>query len=302
MEKKFIHIVIAILTFVILDIGIASVLKLGVDNYFGLNQRADVLLIGHSHLMLSIDKQKMENDLKIKVSKYCREGADVEDKYFMTKQYLDSRYSDSLRVLMYGVDLFTFSPGGLSSNSYMMFYPFMDNKDINQMIRIYSNKVDYWTHKLVKTYRYNESTIKNAAIRGLMDDWSNKKYGQVDIEAYKKLINNHQERHIYMNQKCINRFIETVKMATDRGIRVILVNTPTLDILNSYEPEQFAEICQWYRDFAAKEKLVEYWDYNPEYSNRHELFYDRLHLNTKGQLIINKLITNHLCNILHEQK
>ena len=66
MEKKFIHIVIAILTFVILDIGIASVLKLGVDNYFGLNQRADVLLIGHSHLMLSIDKQKMENDLKIK--------------------------------------------------------------------------------------------------------------------------------------------------------------------------------------------------------------------------------------------
>lgn len=294
MKKKLINLSIALLVFIMLDFGISTVLRSGIDNYFGLSQHADMLLIGHSHLMLSVDKQQMEQDLGIKISKYCREGSDVEDKYFMTKQFLDSPYSDSLKVLMYGVDLFTFSPGGLSSNSYLMFYPFLDNDDVDYMIRTCSSESDYWLHKLIRTYRYNDSSIMNASIRGLMNDWSNKKAGQVDVAAYQKVVDEGQERHILMDQKLIDRFMETIEMATNRGIRVILVNTPTLDLLNRYEPEKFKEICDWYRDFASSQELVEYWDYNQEYASRYDLFYDKLHVNVLGQKVMNERITQDL--------
>ena len=74
MRRKTINILIAIIIFIILDNIIASIMKHGIDNYFGLDQHSEVLLIGHSHLMLSVDKQKMEQDLGLKISKYCREG------------------------------------------------------------------------------------------------------------------------------------------------------------------------------------------------------------------------------------
>lgn len=294
MKHKIINIIVAILAFVVMDNGIGCVLKHGINNYFGISQHADVLLIGHSHLMLSVDKLQIEKELGVKISKYCREGVDVIDKYYMTKQILDSDYSDSLKVLMYGVDLFTFSPGGLSSNSYKLFYPFIDDKEIDRMIKEHTDAIDYWSHKLIKTFRYNDNTIINAAIRGIMNDWNNKKNGNIDIPAYKQMIDMHKERSISMDSTLIEYFKKTVKMATDRGILVILVNTPTLDLLNDYEPDKFAELGIWYKKFAANNELVEYWDFNPNYSNRHDLFYDRLHLNTKGQKIISKEITNRL--------
>lgn len=288
--KKINNIVFALVLFFAFDFGVEKVLRYGVDHYFGLNEYADMLLIGHSHLMLAVDKQKMEEELDIKISKYCREGVGVCDRYYMVKQYLDSPYSDSLKTMMYGVDLCTFLGEGLSSNSYVLFYPFIDNDDIGGFIRESTDAVDYWSHKIIRTYRYNDGTIMNAAIRGLRNDWSNKKVGVIDIEKYKQFIADGNERHIQMDPRIINKFKETIKMATDRGVRVILVNTPTLDILNEYEPDKFAEVCQWFQDFADNNDHVEYWDFNPEYSTRHEIFYDRLHVNVRGQEIINEAI------------
>lgn len=290
MRRKTINILIAIIIFIILDNIIASIMKHGIDNYFGLDQHSEVLLIGHSHLMLSVDKQKMEQDLGLKISKYCREGVDVNEKYYMVKQYLESPYSDSLKVMLYGVDLFTFTEGGLSKNAYKLFYPFMGNNEISEMIKQNSDVSDYWSHKMLKTYRFNDFAIMNATIRGLRNDWSNKKSGTIDIEAYKQLLANNQERHIDMNDKLIDRFKQTIKLATDRGIRVVLVNPPTLDLLNNYERDKFEKICRWYETFASTEPLVDYWDFNTEYSTDHSIFYDRLHVNTQGQSIISNEI------------
>ena len=251
-----------------------------------------MLLIGHSHLMLAVDKKKMEDELGLKIAKYCREGVGVNDRFYMVKQYLDSPYSDSLKVVMYGVDLCTFVGEGLSSNSYMLFYPFIDDDDIGNMVLESSDEVDYWSHRIIRTYRYNDSSIMNAAIRGLCNDWSNKKNGVIDIENYKKFVADGHERHIQMNPKLVEKFKETIKMITDRGVRVILVNTPTIDLLNDFEPDKFIAVCRWFQNFAKSQELVEYWDFNPEFASRHEIFYDRLHLNAKGQEIINKEIIN----------
>lgn len=286
--------IIIIILFFVCDFAIERFMKHGVDEMFGLNQYAEILLIGHSHLMLATDKQQMEKDLGVKVSKYTREGVNVSDRKIMIQQFLDSGYGDSLKVVLYGVDLCTFTGEGLSTNSYKLFYPFIDNKKIGDYIYKQGGAKDYWLHKLVRTTRYSDDGIKNSAFRGWLHNWSNLKNGTIDIEAYKQRLQNGDERHIQMNPELIDEFKETTAMLTERGVKVVLVNTPTLDLLNNFEPEKYQMMVDWFQGYADAEPLVEYWDFNPEFSHRHELFYDRIHLNAKGQQVISKEITKKL--------
>lgn len=294
--KKIKGLLLIVFLFFACDFVVERVMKHGVDEMYGLNQHADVLLIGHSHLMLATDKQQMEYDLGMKVSKYTREGVNVSDRKMMIQQFLDSGYGDSLKVVLYGVDLCTFTGEGLSANSYKLFYPFMDDAKIGRYIREQGGARDYWLHKLVRTTRYSDDGMKNGAARGWLHNWSNLKNGVVDVEAYKQRLLNGDERHIQMNPELIIEFCETIDMLTSRGVKVALVNTPTLDLLNNYEPQKFQNIVRWFEEFANESELVDYWDFNPEYSHHHELFYDRLHLNSEGQKVLSKIITNRIVN------
>ncbi len=296
--KKIKWIIAIIAIFFICDFIVERIFFHGVNEMYGLRQHSDILLVGHSHLMLGTDKQQMENDLNKKISKYTREGVNVSERKMMIQQYLDSGFADSLKIVLYGVDLCTFTGGGLSANSYKLFYPFIDDEKIGNYIREQGGNADYWLHKIVRCTRYSDDGIKNGAARGWMHNWSNLKNGTIDIEAYKQRLKNGDERHIQMNPALISEFQETVSMLTERGIKVVLVNTPTLDLLNDFEPEKFQIMVQWFQKFADNNPLVEYWDYNPQYSHCHELFYDRLHLNAKGQKVISKEITNQLKHIL----
>lgn len=292
--------IIIIVLFFVCDFAIERFMKHGVDEMYGLNQYADVLLVGHSHLMLATDKQQMEDDLGVKVSKYTREGVNVSDRKIMIQQFLDSGYGDSLKVVLYGVDLCTFTGEGLSANSYKLFYPFIDDEKIGNYIRQEGGTKDYWQHKLIRTTRYSDDGFKNGVFRGWLHNWSNLKNGIVDIEAYKQRLQNGDERHIQMNPELIAEFKETVGMLTERGITVALVNTPTLDLLNDFEPDKYQMMVDWFQAYADEEPLVEYWDFNPEYSSRHELFHDRLHLNAKGQKVISKEITSSINRLLSQ--
>lgn len=287
---------IAILLFAIFctDTVVGYALHYGAERFYGLNSHSEILLIGHSHLMLATDKEAIERELGVKVSKYTREGVNVIERDMMIEQYLDSGYSDSLKICLYGVDLCTFTGEGLSENAYKLFYPFMDNAMIDSYIRDNASLSDYWSHKLLHSLRFNDDGAINGALRGWIGDWSNKKSGVIDIEGYRNRLIDGNERHIDMNPELMEVFTNCVHMLTSRGIRVILVNTPTLDLLNEFEPEKFDEMTSWYENFARKDDMVEYWDFNPEYSSCHKLFYDRLHLNMDGQRVITGELVNRL--------
>lgn len=127
-------VLLVVVCFFACDFLLERIMKHGIDEMYGLNQYSEILLVGHSHLMLATDKQQMEQDLGMKVSKYTREGVNVSDRKIMIQQYLDSGYGDSLKVVLYGVDLCTFTGEGLSANSFKLFYPFMDDKKIGEYI------------------------------------------------------------------------------------------------------------------------------------------------------------------------
>ena len=272
----------------------------GVNDYYGLNQNSEVLLIGHSHLMLATDKKRLENETGMKVSKYCREGVSVSDKKVMVEHFLNNGHADSLKYVLYGVDLATFTGEGLSQNSYKLFYPFMDDKFVDSYIKSQTDGEDYFLHKLIKTTRFSDDGLKNSAIRGWLSNWDNLKTNVINIDSYKRKLANDDERHIKMNPELINEFVETIKEITDRGVRVILVNPPTLDLLNNYEPDKYTEVMTWFTNFANENDLVEFVDFNPKYSSDHSIFSDRLHLNSKGQQIITTELVHYLKNLGNE--
>lgn len=292
--KIFYLVLIAVVSFFIIDTIINYTMMKGINNYYGLNQDADILLIGHSHLMLATDKKRMEDELGMKVSKYTREGVNVAVKKKMVEHFLSNGNVDSLKYVLYGVDLATFTGEGLSKNSYKLFYPFMDNKYMDEFISEEADKSDYYLNKFFKSLRFNDDGIKNSAIRGLLNNWSNFKTNTIDIEWYKNWLSEGNERNIDMNDTLISQFKETISLLTDRNIKVILVNTPTLDLVNQYEPDKYQNIMNWYKSYANSNDLIEFWDFNPKYESDYSIFSDRIHVNNKGQQIITEEIIKKL--------
>lgn len=286
MKQKILSILFFILIFMSIDRGIGWLLNNGLNQYFGLNQYSKVLLIGHSHLMLAIDKSNFEKGIGLSVSKYCREGVNAADRYEMVKQYLSSPYSDSLQVVFYGVDQFMFTGAGLSKNSYKLFYPFIDEENMNEYIKESTDFFNYWIHKLICTTRYSDALI-NSAIRGYRNDWSNYKVGQLDVNLLKEQIQKGCQRHIQFEQDLIDYFEKTLELLTQKGIKVVLINTPIAALLNEYESDSYHRIILYFQRKADTSPLIYYWDFNPQFSTRYELFFDPIHLNSDGQEVIN---------------
>lgn len=296
-NRTFLCFICAIALFFIADNLVNWTMMKGIDNYYGLDQPSEILLIGHSHLMLATAKERLEKGTGMKVSKYCREGVNVTDKKAMVEHFLGSANTDSLKYVLYGVDLATFTGDGLSKNSYKLFYPFIDDNQVGQYIRSQADPVDFWLHRLIKSTRFNDDGIKNSAGRGWLDNWDNLKTNTIDVEAYRKRLANGDERRIQMNPVLIEQFQQTIGLLTSRGAKVILVNTPTLDLLNDFEPEKYEQVMDWFHEYADSDENVYFWDFNPRYQSDHNLFSDRLHLNRRGQeTITGELIEriNHL--------
>ncbi len=290
MKRKLISAFIFILSFVCIDQFAGYILNKGLNNYFGLSQHSSILLIGHSHLMLAVDKVKLESGIGHKVSKYCREGVNVADRHIMVKQFLESTYGDSLQYVLYGVDQFMFTGAGLSQNSYKLFYPFMENLIMNQYIKEQAESMyDYLLHKTIHSTRYSDALI-NSAIRGWRNDWSNYKVGQLDVSQLENQVATGKQRKIHFEQELIDIFEETLMQLTNKNIHVILINTPIAQPLNSYEPDMYQRFISYMQDKAKNNKLIEYWDYNPTYSNQYNLFFDPIHLNPLGQQTITQQI------------
>lgn len=288
--RKVISIILFMALFVCLDRGLGWGINKGLNRYFGLDKNATVLFIGHSHLMLAVDKTEFEHKTGVTVSKYCREGVNVADRYVMLKHYLSLPNKDSLKVVIYGVDQFMFTGKGLSQNSYKLFYPFMENQAMDTYIKESTDRYDYWLHKLVCTTRYSDALL-NSSLRGWLGNWNNYKIGNLNVNELQKQIKRGEQRHIHFEQDLIDDFEKTLELLKQRGIVTILVNTPIAKVLNEYEPVAYQKFNDYIQSKVDSSSIY-YWDLNPEYSDQYELLFDPIHLNVKGQQVINNVLAN----------
>ena len=298
MNKWIKYLSLFLVFFLLISFAGGKFLLEGINRFYGLTQHSDILLVGHSHLMLAVDKKQLEEETGNKVSKYTREGVNVIDRYYMVKQYLDSKYSDSLKIIFYGVDSYTFTRAGLSDNSYKLFYPFMSDPVMESFIKENEKSAyDYYKYKFSPLTRYSDVLI-NASFRGWRNDFANYKFGAIDIDAFRNQVKNNGKqfnRDIEMDSALVAIFEQTMDKITQRKIRVILVNTPLVDVLNQANPDQ-DKVIAYYQEYAQTNDLVEYWDFNPKFSSEYSLFYDPIHLNPQGQSAITKELIKRLKN------
>jgi len=273
--------IFAIIVFV-LDRGISALLQRGLDRYYGLDKQASVLCIGHSHTMLGIDGTRLEQGLGVPVAKYAVNGANTIDRLAMIRHYLGSR-PGAVKLVIYDVDDHTFTSSGLSSNSYRLFFPYLDNPDIARFLKESAGSWDeLLSRRIVTLLRYNSVTL-NLALRGTLRRYDNFKTGQVDIPALQNEIKANQRPPITIDQKMIDSFRETVSFVRENNGQLVLLYIPTVDLVNNVDKVRHEQVMDIFKNYAAQDKGITVLDYNPSFSHRYELFSDPIHLNRNGQ-------------------
>lgn len=292
-NKFFLKLLLFGFLFFVLDFIISALLLNGLNKYYGLEEDSEIAMIGHSHLMLGVDKVKMEKVLKVGVSKYTREGVNVVERKMMTEQLL--AHNRGLKTLIYGVDAWTFSSEGLSSNSYKLFYPFMNDSTIDSYVYNNSKWSDYLTKKIIKTTRYNELLL-GGSLRGYLGKWTNLKYGKVDLENLKTNIKNGDYRKIENTKSNILALRETLSLLEKNDIRVILLYVPTITFLTKVQEPAYNETITLFKNFSDEFGNVEFLNLQEPWSKDYDLFFDPIHLNPDGQKIITSQLITYLNN------
>lgn len=268
-----------------LDRIIDCFLKHGLEKYYGLENPAKVLLIGHSHTVLGVDKKGLENDLGVQVAKFAVEGANTADRLQMIQHYIFVQ-SNSVKVVVYDVDAHTFTASGLSSSSFRLFLPFMESPGMSDYVRRgFGGSMEFWVRRFIHCSRYGDLLI-SLSVRGYLGNWSNLKRGQVDILSLRKEVELGRFRRIEFNQEVVGQFETTLKFLRSRGIKVVLAYIPTLDIFNQAEPDLHKEVIDRFRRYADADSGIVFLDYNRDYESRHDYFFDHIHMNADGQRVV----------------
>ena len=292
-DKKINIIVLFISVFLIFDFCFGLFLEDGLNKYYGIGSNSEIALVGHSHLMLGVDKVKLEKALNLDVSKYTSEGVNILNRKLMIEQLLEK--NNNIKTIIYGVDAWSFTGEGLSKNSHVLFYPFLDDMKINNYVRSKAPFSDYWVKKLIKSTRYNEGLIAGS-FRGHLGKWDNLKSGSVNIERLNENILQGNFRLIKNNPQNIKILTETIEILKKNNIKVILLYVPTIDIVNQFEKYKFQETLEIFINFTKKYDNVDFVNFLEPFSHQHELFFDPIHLNPKGQSVITDTLIKVLNN------
>jgi len=278
----------------------ANILVKGIKSAYGLDAPAKVLCVGHSHTVLGIDSTLLERRLGVPVAEYARNGANVADRLAMIRQYLEAQPS-SVEMLVYDVDAYIFARKGLSLNSYVLFYPFMDSDVVDAYVRRYAPWNEYCLRRIFKLRRFDLDTC-NSAIRGLLHVDANLKRGAVDVGRLERIVAQKKIPRIHVDRDCVAEFEATLQLAAKKGIHVVLAYIPTVDIYNSAFPQEYAQVIQLLEDYSDKFDNVTFFNYNPAFAHRYELFYDQEHLNPAGQRLVTEALARDLASFREHEK
>jgi hypothetical protein len=283
-----------ILIFILIDLVVSIVLLKGIERFYGLKSDSAVLMIGHSHLMLAVDKILLEKKSGLNVAKYTREGVNIADRRVMAEQYF-SNCSSKPGVVILGIDPWLFTGEGLSKNSWQLFLPFMDNRDIDYFIKSsVPGRFDYLRYKFIRSSRFNAQLL-NASARGWLKSWDNLKFGIVDTVKYNNPEVLTSFRRITFNRDLMKEFSSLLDFLKKEDVKVILLNTPLwkpiLDAQQSdYKRSMFLIDSIRQVHFPGTEIL----DLVPEFSQRTNCFFDPIHMNPEGQEAVTEIVADHL--------
>jgi hypothetical protein len=295
--KSFYKILFVILLFFVLDRAIFHFLHSGLVKFYGMDKGAEIVFIGHSHTLLGIDSEKIGNELDLHTSKYAFAGSNVFDRYHMVKQLVDKE--PSLKTVVYDVDPRLFDIEGLSSASYTLLFPFIENQEIARYLKQKATWQEFYINRFIKTSRFRDQTLL-MAFYGLANKTEGAKTSQVVLKNYKNYLNQERERKIVVNQEGVNIFLETIQYLELKKIRTVLVFLPVIDKLNEIDRSTQEDVLSIFHETAEENRNVFYLNYNDAYEHEHEMFYDLRHLNEQGKQEVTKRLIQDLHKIIDQ--
>ena len=289
--------ILFVFLFLLTDFGVSQFLTSGLYKYYGLLEPAEILLVGHSHTMLGLDEYSMEAQLKCNVAKYAIEGANAKDRLAMIRHFLHKN-GDSVKLITYDVDPLFLTGLGIAVKSYSLFYPFLGDSYIEEYIKNEEqNKSEFFINKWFRTTRFNDLNL-NGSLRGHLGFYSNIKIGSVDTAILKKRISNNDFVKISFDNDLKSAFEETLEFVSSQNIKMALLLLPTIDILNDVEYEKYQKAINLLEEYDNKYENIFLFNYNEDLSHEYDLFYDSVHLNSKGKKIVTDRVVSDIKKIL----
>lgn len=292
MKKIIFRLCIFLLILFGLDWGVSTFLRTGLERYYGIGQDAEVLIIGHSHMMKSCNKKELEKGLNKKIAKYCREGVLVKQRYFMVKHFLEAQ--KNIPYVLYGVDPMMFGNSDeISTNAYKIFYPFMETPSMDAFVRENASLWDYTVHKYARSSRYSDTAIYRS-VRGWIGNWESLASGVINDESW----NRPRHWEIRMPEETVRLFHNTLDLLLNSGAHVVLVYPSIIKSFETSNPEAFQHMMNYFQSLADNNPNIDFLNYAPLVSHRQELFEDSVHLNREGEAIITKLLIRDVNEII----
>ncbi len=280
LKRPALLLLVAIFAFLAVDRAVGALLREGLDRYFGLDQLEAVLLVGHSHVVLGVDKNLLERELGLPVANYARAGAQLDDRILMARHYA-RLHPDGVRAIVFGVDNHLFTASGLSANSYSQFYPHMGDPLVGPMLRESAPGWDYRQRQISHLARYDD-VLLNAAIRGWMGNWNNAVGGQFKPDVLAAEVASGDFRHISIDDTQVAQMEAFLDESEQKGWPVLLAFIPTTAQWQAVEPEKAAQVEALLRRLADAHANVTFIDLREPWQHREEFFIDPLHLNAEG--------------------
>lgn len=300
LKRPALLVLVALATFFVVDRAADAVLRHGLDRYFGLNQPEAVLLVGHSHVVLGVDKVMLERRLRMPVANYARTGAQLEERILMARHYAEL-HPDGVRAIVFGVDNHLFTPRGLSANSYTLFYPHMDDPLVRQYIDASAaSRWEVTQRQVSHLLRYDDAAL-NAAVRGWMGNWNNSVGGRFDPDKLAAEVAAGDYRRIAVDPAQVALFEDFLDESEEKGWPVFLTFVPTTAQWQAIEPEKAAEVDALLRRLADEHPNVTFIDLRDPWQDRAEFFIDPLHLNAEGSREVTQDLYEQLAPMLEAQ-
>lgn len=268
-----------------------SILKHYCEKGFGLTQESDILMVGHSHLAMSINTSFLSKELGCSFTKYTRSGVDIHARHLMANQYLESEYAASLKAVVFCVDAMTFTAEGLSANAYTLFYPWMDEELYKDMVYQQASLGEYIIHKIFRLSRYNQDLFSLALKSFMGSEDKNLKTNGLDLKDEPSKMSG---TNIDFNPILMKELELAVEDASKHNVKVILLQTPIAKYLLNGKGKEYAKVKSYYKSFSDNNPNVYYIDFTDELSDQYDLFFNPTHLNVRGQ----ELYTKTLCEKL----
>jgi len=285
-----------LLVIFLLDYGICAFLDVGLRRYFGLDKPAQVVFVGHSRTILGIDDALLGRALGVKAAKFAVNGANTVDRAAMVRFFLTQQ--PDVKVLVYDVEASSFAGEGLSANSYRLFFPFIGDPGMAAYLKGQCKSLDeYWLRKIWRTSRYDEVTL-SLAMRGWLGVRENLKLQAFNPALARRAVEKGRSRPVSVEAAAYRTFLSTIAFARARGVKVALVNLPTVDILNRIDAEKREQVRELFRKLAREDPDVVFLDYSRAFETRYDLFYDTIHMNAKGQRLVTEELAKRLKGVL----